>query len=89
MGLLFPSFYTQTFSYVTINRGYNNFISSRQRSLLRAASLVSALCALASKENGIAALPVVIVWDIICLMTNNKDDHKTDASFNKSVPNDR
>ena len=32
---------------------------------LRTASLVSALLALAAKENGIAALPVAITWDII------------------------
>lgn len=35
--------------------------------LLRAASLLSALLALAAKENGIAALPVAITWDIIRL----------------------
>ncbi|EFX75764.1 hypothetical protein DAPPUDRAFT_107640 [Daphnia pulex] len=36
--------------------------------VLRVASLLSALLALAAKENGIAALPIAISWDMIRLM---------------------
>lgn len=35
--------------------------------MLRVASLLSALLALAAKENGIAALPIAISWDMIRL----------------------
>jgi len=54
--------------------------------MLRVASLLSALLALAAKENGIAALPIAITWDIIRLHQQSADTwHHADDDSGRSA----
>lgn len=57
--------------------------------VLRVASLLSALLALAAKENGIAALPIAISWDMIRLhqqqqSTWHHDDDRSGRTRSKT-----
>lgn len=53
--------------------------------VLRLASLLSALLALAAKENGIAALPIAISWDMIRLHQHQQSTwHHDDSGRTRS-----
>lgn len=89
--LCYRSIHRATIDYSQRSSLKKNGLSPRRHSgnicftvlMLRVASLLSALLALAAKENGIAALPIAITWDIIRLhqqSTGTSHDKDGDGS---------